>query len=102
MLGIYTCAKAVRIDMQKMGILASAAMISVALLSGGAAAQGTTDKVEGTAKEVRGSVKETIGKTTGDPKLELDGKIDKVEGRTQNAVGDLKDTAGDLKERLTK
>lgn len=69
--------------MQKMLVLTSAVMIGVALLSGGAAAQGTTDKVEGTAKELRGSVKETVGKTTGDSKLELDGKIDKVEGRTQ-------------------
>lgn len=65
MLGIYTCAKAVGIDVQKMVILASAAMISVALLSGGAAAQGTTDKVEGAAKELWGSVKKTVGKTTG-------------------------------------
>ena len=88
--------------MKKMIILASAAMICVALLSGGAGAQGTTDKVEGTAKELRGSVKETIGKTTGDPKLELDGKIDKVEGRTQNAVGDLKNDAGEIRDKLTK
>ena len=88
--------------MQKMVILASAAMICVALLFADAAAQGTTDKVEGTAKELRGSVKETVGKTTGESKLELDGKIDKVEGRTQNAVGDLKNTAGEIKEKLTK
>lgn len=88
--------------MKKMIILASAAMSCVVLLSGGAGAQGTTDKVEGTAKELRGSVKETIGKTTGDPKLELDGKIDKVEGRTQNAVGDLKNDAGEIRDKLTK
>jgi len=72
-------------------MFASAAMIIVALLSGSAAAQGTTDKIEGTAKETRGSVKETIGNTTGDTKLELDGKVDKVEGGAQNAVGDIKD-----------
>jgi hypothetical protein len=60
--------------MKKVVILASAAMISVALLSGSAAAQGTTDKIEGTGKELKGSVKETIGKATGDTKLELEGK----------------------------
>jgi uncharacterized protein YjbJ (UPF0337 family) len=91
-----------KINMQKMVICASAAMISVALLSGGAVAQGTTDKIEGTAKELRGSVKETIGKATGDPKLELEGKIDKVEGGTQNAVGDIKNTGGEIKDKLTK
>jgi uncharacterized protein YjbJ (UPF0337 family) len=73
--------------MQKMVILASAAMISVALLSGGVAAQGTTDKIEGTTKEVKGSIKG--GKATGDTNLELEGKVDKVEGGAQNAVGDL-------------
>jgi len=91
-----------RINMQKMVILANAAMISVGLLSGSAVAQGTTDKIEGTAKELRGSAKEAIGKATGDSKLELEGKIDKVEGGTQNAVGDLKNTGGEIKDKLTK
>jgi uncharacterized protein YjbJ (UPF0337 family) len=36
-------------------------------------------------------VKETIGKATGDTKLEADGKAGKVEGKIQNAVGGLKD-----------
>ena len=77
--------------MQKVVILASAAMISVALLSGGVAAQGTTDKIEGTGKELKGSVKETIGKAVGDAKLQSDGKADKVEGKVQNAIDGLKD-----------
>ena len=79
-----------------------AAMISGAVLAAGAHAQGTMDKVEGTAKELKGSVKETIGKATGDTKLEWEGKADRVEGTTQNAVGDLKNAAGDVKEKLTK
>jgi uncharacterized protein YjbJ (UPF0337 family) len=77
-------------------VLASAAMISLALLSGSAGAQGTTDKIEGTAKEVQGSVKETVGKATGDTRLEWSGKTDKVEGAGQNTVGDLKNTAGNI------
>jgi uncharacterized protein YjbJ (UPF0337 family) len=88
--------------MQKVVILASAAMISVALLSGGATAQGTTDKIEGTAKETKGSIKETIGEATGDTNLELEGKVDKVEGGAQNAIGDLKNITGDVKDKLTK
>ena len=58
-------------------VLVGAALISVALLCGGAGAQGTTDKIEGTAKEVQGSVKETVGKATGDTKLEWSGTADK-------------------------
>jgi uncharacterized protein YjbJ (UPF0337 family) len=50
------------------------------------------DRIAGAAKEIKGSVKETIGKVTGDAKLQADGKADKVEGKIQNAVGGLKDT----------
>jgi uncharacterized protein YjbJ (UPF0337 family) len=50
------------------------------------------DRIEGSAKQLKGAVKETIGKVTGDAKLETEGKSDKVEGKVQNAVGGLKDT----------
>jgi uncharacterized protein YjbJ (UPF0337 family) len=50
------------------------------------------DRIAGAAKEIKGSVKETIGKATGDAKLQADGKADKVEGKIQNTVGGLKDT----------
>ena len=46
------------------------------------------DRIAGAAKEIKGSIKETIGKATGDAKLEADGKADKVEGK---AVGGFKD-----------
>ena len=36
-------------------------------------------------------MKQTIGKATGDSKLEAEGKADKVEGKIQNAIGGLKD-----------
>ena len=49
------------------------------------------DRIAGAAKEIKGSVKETIGRATGDAKLEAGGKADKVEGQVQNAVGGLKD-----------
>jgi uncharacterized protein YjbJ (UPF0337 family) len=49
------------------------------------------DRIVGAAKEIKGSIKETIGKATGDAKLEADGKVDKVEGKVQKAVGGFKD-----------
>jgi uncharacterized protein YjbJ (UPF0337 family) len=49
------------------------------------------DRIAGGAKEFKGSVKATIGRTTGDAKLEADGNAEKVEGKVQNAVGGLKD-----------
>jgi uncharacterized protein YjbJ (UPF0337 family) len=38
------------------------------------------DRTAGSAKEIKGPVKETIGKATGDAKLQADGRADKVEG----------------------
>jgi uncharacterized protein YjbJ (UPF0337 family) len=57
------------------------------------------DRIAGAAKEIKGSIKETIGRATGDTKLEAEGKADKVEGKVQNAIGGLKDT---LKEAIKK
>ena len=86
--------------MNKAMTLASAAMFGVALLSAGAQAQGTMDKIEGTAKQLQGAAKETLGKATGDTKLEWGGKADKIEGTAQNAVGDVKNTAGGVNQKL--
>jgi len=49
------------------------------------------DRVAGSAKQIKGAVKQAIGQTTGDAKLESDGKADEVEGKVQNAIGGLKD-----------
>jgi uncharacterized protein YjbJ (UPF0337 family) len=53
------------------------------------------DRIAGSAKKIKGSIKETIGKATGDAKLEAEGRADKVEGKIQNAIGGLKDTLKD-------
>jgi uncharacterized protein YjbJ (UPF0337 family) len=53
------------------------------------------DRIEGSAKQAKGAVKETVGKLTGDKKLEVEGKSDKIEGKLQNAVGGAKDTLRD-------
>jgi uncharacterized protein YjbJ (UPF0337 family) len=39
------------------------------------------DRIAGAVKEIKGSIKETVGKATGDAKLEVEGKADKVEGK---------------------
>ena len=87
--------------MNKAMTLARAAMFGVALLSAGAQAQGTMDKIEGTAKELQGTAKDAVGKVTGDTKLEWSGKADKVEGTAQNAVGDIKNAGGGVNAKLT-
>jgi uncharacterized protein YjbJ (UPF0337 family) len=86
--------------MNKAVMVASAAMIGFAVSSADARAQGTMDKIEGTATELKGAAKETIGKATGDTKLEWGGKIDKVEGAAQNTVGDIKNTAGGINTKV--
>jgi uncharacterized protein YjbJ (UPF0337 family) len=53
------------------------------------------DRIAGSAKEIKGSVKETIGKATGDTKLQADGEADKVEGKVQNTIGGVKDAVRD-------
>ncbi|MBX3488621.1 CsbD family protein [Parvibaculum sp.] len=53
------------------------------------------DRIKGTAKQAKGAVKETVGKMTGDEKLEAEGKVDKAEGKIQGAYGDAKDKARD-------
>lgn len=53
------------------------------------------DRIAGSAKQIKGSIKETIGKATGDSKLEVEGASDKAEGKIQNAVGGVKDAVKD-------
>jgi uncharacterized protein YjbJ (UPF0337 family) len=53
------------------------------------------NRIAGSAKEARGAVKVTIGKATGDAKLQADGRADKIEGKIQNAIGGVKDAARD-------
>jgi uncharacterized protein YjbJ (UPF0337 family) len=49
------------------------------------------DRVKGSVKQAAGAIKETLGKVTGDVKLQADGQADKTAGKIQNAVGGVKD-----------
>jgi uncharacterized protein YjbJ (UPF0337 family) len=49
------------------------------------------EHVKGAADKVKGVVKDTVGKATGDEKLQAEGKMDKVKGDLHKGVGDVKD-----------
>ncbi|MEY4708016.1 MAG: hypothetical protein RJB58_1739 [Pseudomonadota bacterium] len=53
------------------------------------------DRVEGSATQAKGAVKETVGKLTGDAKLQAEGAADKAAGKVQNAIGGAKDAVRD-------
>lgn len=49
------------------------------------------DRIQGSAEQAKGKIKETVGKVTGDAKLQSEGKADQIAGKTQNAIGGIKD-----------
>jgi uncharacterized protein YjbJ (UPF0337 family) len=51
------------------------------------------DRIEGSTEQAKGKIKETVGKATGDAKLQGEGKADQAAGKFQNAVGGMKDAA---------
>jgi len=53
------------------------------------------DRIAGAAKQAKGAIKETVGKVTGDAKLQTEGAADKVAGELQNAAGGAKDAVRD-------
>jgi uncharacterized protein YjbJ (UPF0337 family) len=55
------------------------------------------EHVKGAADKVKGAVKDTVGKVTGDKKMEAEGKLDKAKGAAHNLAGDLMDAVRDAK-----
>jgi uncharacterized protein YjbJ (UPF0337 family) len=55
------------------------------------------EHIKGAADKVKGAVKDTVGKATGDKKMEAEGKMDKAKGAAHNLVGDVKDAVRDAK-----
>ena len=49
------------------------------------------DRVAGSADQAKGTVKETVGRLTGDAKLEAEGRGDRAGGKLQNMIGGVKD-----------
>ncbi len=53
------------------------------------------DRVTGAMDKAKGAIKDTVGKMTGDTKMQAEGKADKAAGSVENAAGGVKDTARD-------
>lgn len=54
------------------------------------------DRIKGNLKQAEGAAKEALGKLSGDPALEAEGKVKTVEGTLQKAVGKAKDALRDI------
>jgi uncharacterized protein YjbJ (UPF0337 family) len=53
-------------------------------------------RIAGATKKATGTIKKTVGKATGNRRLEAEGRAEKVEGRLRSAVGKAKDAAREL------
>ncbi|EPX86713.1 Uncharacterized protein putative in bacteria [Rubellimicrobium thermophilum DSM 16684] len=49
--------------------------------------------IKGAANTIAGKIKEGVGKLTGNPELEAEGKAEQVKGKVQKTWGDVKDAA---------
>jgi uncharacterized protein YjbJ (UPF0337 family) len=59
----------------------------------------SNDTVKGTAKEAAGSVEKTVGKATGNTRMEAKGAALEGEGAVQKTVGKAKDAVIDVLKR---
>jgi uncharacterized protein YjbJ (UPF0337 family) len=53
------------------------------------------DRISGTARNLGGKVEEGVGRTTGDVKTQLQGKLDQAAGAAQDLYGQAADAAHD-------
>ena len=53
------------------------------------------DRLYGTARNLGGKVEEAVGRTTGDVKTQLQGKLDQAAGAAQDLYGQAADAARD-------
>lgn len=51
----------------------------------------TNEHAKGTISKVRGRIEETVGKLTGDRKVQARGKVRQVQGEVQEGLGDVQD-----------
>ena len=51
------------------------------------------EHLKGASDKVKGAVKDTVGKATGDTKMQAEGKLDKAKGSAHNVAGDAKESA---------
>lgn len=60
------------------------------------------DRIKGAAQKIKGSIQKTVGRLTGNKKLERDGKVDVAVGSTREGVGKAKDAVRDAVKDSTK
>jgi uncharacterized protein YjbJ (UPF0337 family) len=53
------------------------------------------DRINGVAQKIKGSIEKTVGRLTGNKKLERDGKIDTAVGSAREGLGKAKDALRD-------
>ena len=53
------------------------------------------EHIKGAADKAKGAIKYTVGKVTGNKKMQAEGKMDKAKGTARNIAGDVKDAARD-------
>lgn len=58
------------------------------------------NRVKGALDQAKGAVKETVGKMTGDTKLQGEGIADKATGKAESAIGGVKDTVRDAANKV--
>ncbi|MDQ1006611.1 uncharacterized protein YjbJ (UPF0337 family) [Streptomyces sp. V4I23] len=57
-------------------------------------------KNKGRGDRLKGKAKETVGKATGNERMEAEGRTDQAKGHAKKAVGDAKDRARGVGESL--
>ena len=59
------------------------------------------DRIKGAAQKIKGSIEKTVGRLTGNKKLEAEGVVDKAVGSAREGIGKGKDAVRDIaKDRL--
>ena len=54
------------------------------------------EHIKGAGEKIEGAVKDSVGKLTGNEKLQAEGKADKAAGTARQAAGDVKDAGRDV------
>ena len=62
---------------------------------------GLGDKISNKAEELKGKAKETVGKATGNERLEAEGQVDQGKAGVKKVGENVKDGAKNLKDKLS-
>ena len=60
------------------------------------------DEIEGKARNIKGAIKESVGRATGNPRLESEGADERDSGAVQEGAGRVRRKVGEAVEDLGK